>query len=123
MKDAMQFVIRDARPETVDVLREYAARRLSFALRSVERCVRHVTVRFVDLNGPRRGVDSRCSITVDLVGGRRVFAVATTAWPFASASRAARRVSDAVRRETRRGIGRRRATARERRAGRWSPEE
>jgi hypothetical protein len=35
--------------------------------------IRHVTVRRVDLNGPRRGVDTRCSITVDLAGARRIF--------------------------------------------------
>jgi len=56
-------------------------------------------VRLVDLNGPKRGIDARCSITVDLEGEKRIFVDATTAWPFASVSRAAHRLSKAVRRE------------------------
>lgn len=30
-------------------------------------------VRILDLNGPRRGVDSRCAMTTGLVDGRRIF--------------------------------------------------
>ena len=56
-------------------------------------------MRLVDLNGPRRGVDAHCSITVDLAGARRIFVDATTAWPFASVTRAAHRLGKAVRRE------------------------
>ena len=99
MELPIEFVIRGGRPDTVDALREYATRRLSFALRRFERRIRHVTVRLVDLNGPRRGVDARCSITVDLAGARRIFVNATTAWPFASVTRAAHRLGKAVRRE------------------------
>ena len=99
MELPIEFVIRGGRPDTVDALREYATRRLSFALRRFERRIRHITVRLVDLNGPRRGVDTRCSITVDLAGARRIFVDATTAWPFASVTRAAHRLSKAVRRE------------------------
>lgn len=99
MEQAIEFVIRGGRPDTVEGFREYATRRLSFALRRFERRIRHVTVRLVDLNGPRRGVDSRCSITVDLVGAGRIFVEATTAWPFASVTRAADRLGKVVRRE------------------------
>ena len=53
-------------------------------------------LRVTDLNGPKRGVDSRCSMTVDLVGGRRIFVDATEAWPFASVTRAAGRLNQVV---------------------------
>ena len=42
-----------------------------------EHGLRHVTVRLVAENGPRRGVDSRCSITANLVDGRQLFVEAT----------------------------------------------
>ena len=111
MELPIEFVIRGGRPDTIDALREYAARRLSFALRRFERRIRHVTVRLVDLNGPRRGVDARCSITVDLAGARRIFVDATTAWPFASVTRAAHRLGKAVRRELGRSAHHRRDVA------------
>ena len=100
MQGPIEFVIdHAARADTSDTLRAYAERRLSFALRRFHDRVRHVKVRLVDLNGPRRGVDSRCSITIDLVDGRRIFVDATTAWPFASIKRAAARLNESVRRE------------------------
>lgn len=102
MERPINFMIRAGQPPTVEALREYAERRLRFALRRFEGRVGHVTVRLVDQNGPRRGVDSRCSITADLVGGRRIFVNATSAWPFESVTRAAARLNHAVSREIRR---------------------
>ena len=107
MEHPIEFVIRAGQPDTVEALREYAARRLSFALRRFEPRIRHITVRVLDLNGPKRGVDSRCSMTVDLVDGRRIFVNATTAWPFASVTRASGRLNKAVGRELRRATSRR----------------
>jgi putative sigma-54 modulation protein len=107
MEHPIEFVIRAGQPDTTEALREYAARRLSFALRRFEPRIRHITVRVLDLNGPKRGVDSRCSMTVDLVDGRRIFVNATTAWPFASVTRAASRLNKAVGRELRRATSRR----------------
>jgi putative sigma-54 modulation protein len=95
----IEFFIPAGRTDTAAALREYATRRLSFALRRFGQRVARISVRLVDQNGPRRGVDSRCSIMVELVGGRRILAEATTAWPFASVSRAAERLSSAVRKE------------------------
>ena len=107
MQHPIEFIVRDARLDVTETLREYAARRVAFALRRFEHRIRRVTVRLVDLNGPRRGVDSRCSMTVDLVGGRRIFVDATTPWPFASVTRAASRLNEAVRRELGRTASRR----------------
>ena len=99
MAQPIEFVIRTGRPDTIDTIREYASHRLSLALRRFDNRIRQVTVRISDLNGPRRGIDSKCSIAIDLVDGRRIFVNATTAWPFASVKRAASRVNDALRRE------------------------
>jgi putative sigma-54 modulation protein len=99
MKEPIEFVIRVGRPDTIETLREYASHRLSLALRRFENRIHRVIVRISDLNGPRRGVDSKCSITVDLVDGRRIFVDATTAWPYASVTGAASRLNEALRRE------------------------
>jgi hypothetical protein len=99
MAQPIEFVIRTGRPDTIETLREYASHRLFLALRRFENRIRHVIVRISDLNGPRRGVDSKCSIAVDLADGRRIFVNATTAWPFASVKRAASRLNEALRRE------------------------
>ena len=107
MDQPIEFVIRSRQPDTVEALREYAARRLSFLLRRFEPHIRRITVRILDLNGPRRGVDSRCPMTADLVDGRRIFVNAITAWPFGSVTQASRRLNEAVRRELRRATSHR----------------
>ena len=99
MTQPVDFFIPTGREDTGVALREYTTRRLSFALRRFEDRVRHITVRFIDVNGPRRGVDSRCSMAVDLVGGRRIVVEATTAWPFASVAKAATRLNAVVRKQ------------------------
>jgi putative sigma-54 modulation protein len=96
MERPIEFFIRGARGEGVQTMREYAMRRLSFALRRVEHRIQRVVVRIVDLNGPKRGIDSRCSIAVELADGRHVFVDATTAWPFASITLAAARLGAAI---------------------------
>ena len=54
--EPLDFVIRAGRPDTIATLREYAVRRLSFAVRRFERQIHRLTVRISDLNG--RGVAS-----------------------------------------------------------------
>jgi hypothetical protein len=66
METQIEFHVRGGRSEMVEALSGYALHRLSFAIRRFKHRVRHLTVRLVDENGPRRGVDSRCSITADL---------------------------------------------------------
>jgi ribosome-associated translation inhibitor RaiA len=103
MEQPIEFMIRAGQTDTVDKLREYAVHRLSFALRRFERRIRHITVRISDVNGPRRGVDSRCSMSVDLIDGRQIFVKAISAWPFAAVSQAAGRLSKVLRRKGERG--------------------
>ena len=103
----IEVVVRGGRIDTTEALHEYALHRLSFAVRRFRHRVRHLTVRLVDENGPRRGVDSRCSITADLIDGRQLFVEATAAWPFAAITLAAGRLSEALRRNTDRHLVRR----------------
>jgi ribosome-associated translation inhibitor RaiA len=95
----IDFLVRGSSRDTTEAFREYALRRLSFAVRRFEHRIRHVTVRLVDENGPRRGVDSRCSITADLADGGHLFVEATAAWPFTAITLAAGRLSEALRRD------------------------
>jgi ribosome-associated translation inhibitor RaiA len=95
----IDFVIRAASATDPETLRSYAERRLAFALRRFESRARRVMVRLGDINGPRRGVDSRCSITLELRDGRHIEVEGVTAWPFASITLAAKRLNQALGRE------------------------
>lgn len=95
----IEFVVRGGNSETLDETREYGLRRLSFAIGRFRHRLRHLTVRLVDENGPRRGVDSRCSLTADLADGGRLFVEATAAWPYAAMTMAAARLTEALRRD------------------------
>lgn len=99
MEISIEFLIRAGQAATEGALREYAARRLSFALRPFTPRIQHVTVRLVDLNGPRRGVDAKCSLAAILDDGRQVFVEAIGAWPFEAITRAAHRLNESIRRE------------------------
>lgn len=99
MQIPIEFVIRADSAIDPAALRAYIERRLTFALRRFEHRADHLTVRLADVNGPRRGVDSRCSMSLRLRDGRRIDVEAITAWPFASVTRAAKRLNAALRRE------------------------
>ena len=98
----IEFLIRAGQAETAEALREHAVRKLAFVLRPFQAHVRRITLRLVDVNGPRRGGDSRCSIAVDLTSGPQLFVDATEAWPLAAITRAASRLGEAIRRVHRR---------------------
>jgi ribosome-associated translation inhibitor RaiA len=110
MDTQIEFHVRGGRDDTTEALREYAFRRLSFAVRRFTHRVHHLTVRLVDENGPRRGVDSRCAITADLAGGGQLFVEATAAWPFSAITLAAGRLSEALRRDADRHAVRRKGS-------------
>jgi ribosome-associated translation inhibitor RaiA len=100
MNMPIEFIVRGGSTDSTEALREHAIRRVSFAVRRFSHRVRHVTVRLVDLNGPRRGVDSRSTVTANLVDGGQLFVEATAAWPFAAIALAAGRLLEALRRDT-----------------------
>jgi ribosome-associated translation inhibitor RaiA len=57
-----------------------------------------VTLRLVDDNGPRRGIDTRCQLTLHLPNGDALLVEATSAWPTAAIGDAARRLRERLRR-------------------------
>ena len=63
MEHAFEISMDDVDPEIAPELRAYAERRLSFTLRRFQEHVRDVRVRLTDVNGPRHGVDARCTVT------------------------------------------------------------
>ena len=95
----IDFVMRSSSAIDPDTLRTYAERRLAFALRRFENRARRIVVRLGDINGPRGGVDSRCSITLKLRDGGHIETEGVTAWPFASITLAATRLTETLRRE------------------------
>ena len=106
MDTSIEFLIRAGQVDTADALREYAERRLSFAIRRFAHKIQDVMVRLVDVNGLGRGIDSRCSISANLLDGRRIFVEASAAWRFTAITHAAHRLNEAIRREVGRHGGR-----------------
>lgn len=79
-----------------DGLREYAKRRLQFALSWANHDVRKIAMRLSDINGPRGGSDKRCQILVRLSGGQDVVIEDTEADLYIAVDRAADRTGHAV---------------------------
>lgn len=59
----MQILI-ESRHTEADALRDTAMQRVRFALRRLRTLVQRAKVRFVDVNGPRGGVDKQCVLEV-----------------------------------------------------------
>jgi putative sigma-54 modulation protein len=62
----MQIGIQTRGFDLTESLRNYCERRMRFALGSASGRVRSVIVRLTDENGPKGGIDKRCSIRVAL---------------------------------------------------------
>jgi len=94
----IQFVGRATSSVPLSELEEYAARRLNFTLRRFGHVVRGVTLRLTDENGPRRGIDTRCSMTMHVEDGPPLLVEATSAWPAAAITDAAKRLREMLQR-------------------------
>ncbi len=92
----MQINIRSRGFALTHALRDYAERRLQFALARVADRVRRVTVRLSDVNGPRGGIDKRCRIQVTLNGLADVVIEDTEADLYVAIDRAADRIGRTV---------------------------
>lgn len=84
-------------------LRTQAERRVRFALGSTSGQVRSVVMRLADENGPRGGVDKRCTIRAILPGGPPVIIEQQEADLYVAIDRAADRAGRAVSRRLERG--------------------
>ena len=100
----VEVFARTGHSDTLDALRQHAGRRVSFAVRRFSHRIDRIRVRLTDVNGPRRGVDSRCALTAHLTDGRQIFVHMTTALPLTAIDGASRRLGESLRRE----LGRRR---------------
>jgi putative sigma-54 modulation protein len=101
----MKLSIRTRAIEATEELQELVARRIQFALDTFKDRIEAASVYLIDLNGPRRGVDKLCQITVRVHGvgdllvlekGRTVAGALSRA-----AGRLKYRISEAVRRSGR----------------------
>lgn len=77
-------------------LSEHTERRLRFALKHAADQVQNVTVRLADVNGPRGGVDKRCSVHVVLAGLPDIVTEDTEADMYIAINRAVDRVGRTV---------------------------
>lgn len=81
-------IIFEARHAEAGALRETALQRVRFALRRLRTLVLRAKVRFVDVNGPRGGVDKQCLLEVKTEKSG-VLAISTVASDWRSALNAA----------------------------------
>ena len=79
-----------------DSLREHTERRLRFALGWADDCLRQVSVRLSDENGPRGGEDKRCRIQITFPGAPSVVIEDTETDLYVAIDRAADRAGRSV---------------------------
>ncbi len=92
----MQIGIQSSGFKLTDGLRSYCDRKLRCALGASSGKVRSVLVRLADENGPRGGVDKRCTIRALLHGNPMVIIVQDEADMYVAIDRAVDRVSRTV---------------------------
>lgn len=83
--------------ELNDALKDHIERRLSTALGRLKGRIDRITIRLVDVNGPRGGIDKRCRIIVSLSPRGQVIVTGSDHDPFALVNRAAKRTGHIVR--------------------------
>ena len=64
----MQIEIQSQKFSLTDALKNYAKRRINFALANKGEHIIKVIVRLSDINGPRGGSDKRCHLLIQLIG-------------------------------------------------------
>lgn len=82
--------------ELTNALVAHTERRLRFALKHATDRVQNVTVRLADINGPRGGIDKRCSVHIVLSGLPDIVSEDTEADMYLAINRAVDRVGRTV---------------------------
>ncbi len=95
----MELEVHSRNTELDESTQEYIERRISFALDRFTSRVNRVLVRLHDLNGPRGGVDKRCTVEAHLVPSGAVLVKAAGEDIEQAVGRAASRISRRVRNE------------------------
>jgi putative sigma-54 modulation protein len=107
----MQIGILTRGFELTEGLRNHCERQLRFALGSASNRVRSVLIRLTDENGPRGGIDKRCTIRALLHNAPPAVVVHDEADLYIAINRATDRVARAIVRRTERTWSLRRAPA------------
>jgi hypothetical protein len=92
----MYIEVRGRNIEPGQSLARHTERALEHALFSHADRVGHVVVRFVDVNGPRGGVDKRCLVQLQVLRHADVVVDERSEDWYAAASEAARRAGEAL---------------------------
>lgn len=92
----MSISIIDRSSLATDEGRDFAERRLLFALSRFSNKIRDVTLVIRDQNGPRGGIDKHCRVTANLIGGPKLVINETSASLDEGVARAADRLGRAV---------------------------
>lgn len=98
----MDVEVRLQGADAADAIRNYATRRIRFALGRFAARVGRVVVRVSDINGVRGGVDQCCQISAELLPAGKVVLHQVDADLFNAIDRASERVGQAFRREIQR---------------------
>jgi putative sigma-54 modulation protein len=105
----MQIDIQARGFKLTDGLRNQAERRVRFALGSSSSKVRRIVMSLADENGPRGGVDKRCTIRANLSGSPPVIIEQQESDLYVAIDRAADRVARTLSRRLERSRGARRS--------------
>jgi len=104
----MKIGIRTRGLELTRDLHEHVERRLRFGMARFGARLRRVYVQLVDVNGPRGGLDTECTLRVELAHGSEVVIRELHRDAFSAVARASDRLSHAVSRRLERLNARRR---------------
>ncbi len=92
----MQIGVQTRGFDLTEALRNYCERRMRFALGSSSARVRSALVRLTDENGPKGGIDKRCSIRVVLHEAPMVVVTQDDSDIYIAVDRAADRISRTI---------------------------
>jgi ribosome-associated translation inhibitor RaiA len=105
----MEFVLRTHNVDVTPTTKELIQRRLGFALDRFQKRIKEVRVYLMDENGPRKGIDTVCQLTIFLRGlGKVTVLKKDSAIPAAVAKAAriaTRRISKGLKRKLSRSAG------------------
>jgi putative sigma-54 modulation protein len=89
MEAQMKIQLRHSNVQISEALADHVDRKIGLAVRRFQERIAALAVRLIDENGPRGGLDTRCSVVVELIGGGRVVVKALATDAYASVTRAA----------------------------------
>ena len=98
----MDIVVRTNDLELSEALSAHIARKVDFAIKRYYDQVGRIVVRLTDLNGPRGGIDKRCTIVLSLRAGGTIVVSGESDDAYAAVSSAASRLDAQIARRLRR---------------------